>query len=134
MAERTKVALLGFNESVLNQVCEKINSSRPVQVSCFTDLKDFLAFCTDNKPDIAGISVAYPHKSILKFPKLFKTSYGIPVISFCESLDGTSRKMLAASQSDYKISAVVNAHNLWMKIINYQRVTDVEQSSSPLCP
>ena len=127
MEEKTKVALIGMNSELLSTLAEKINSSRPVELVYFTDLKDFLENSIDNKPDIIGVSVNFPHKSITRFPKLFRMALNTKVLTFGENQDNKSRKLLNSIQSDYKIQGKLNAHNLWMKILNILKDKEKER-------
>ena len=127
MEEKTKVALIGMNSELLSTLAEKINSSRPVELVYFTDLKDFLENSIDNKPDIIGVSVNFPHKSITRFPKLFRMALNTKVLTFGENQDNKSRKLLNSIQSDYKIQGKLNAHNLWMKILNILKEQEKER-------
>jgi hypothetical protein len=124
--DKTRVILLGRDPKLLANVTDRVNKTRPAEVQYFTDLKDFLETCMDEQPDLIGVSVSYPHKSISKFPKFFNTALNTPVVIYGENQDLKTRKLLSASQADLKIQGVITAHNLWMKILNLQKIIDEE--------
>ena len=127
--EKINVALLGLDTSLLSKVTKRINDSRPVRVRFFTDLKEFLEGCLQDYPDIVGISVCFPHKNITQFPKIVKHALNIPVIAFGENQQTRTRKDLSSSNADYKITGVLTAHNLWMKLLNFQKQQEEDASS-----
>ncbi len=121
-----KVILLGFDGTLLKNVTDRVNDQRPVEVSYCTDLKEFLAICVEQQPDLVGVSVSYPHQRAAKFPKIFKMALNTPVLTFGENQDFKTRKALSTSVADLKIQGVITAHNLWMKIVNFQRMKEEE--------
>ncbi len=121
-----KVILLGFDGTLLKNVTDRVNEQRPVEVSFCTDLKEFLAICVEQQPDLVGVSVSYPHQRAAKFPKIFKMALNTPVLTFGENQDFKTRKALSTSVADLKIQGVITAHNLWMKIVNFQRMKEEE--------
>ena len=121
MENRLKLYILGHNRSLLNEVLAKINSTRPVDAVLFTDLKEYLATAMSSPPDLFAISVDFPHPKTTKFPKVLKMAMNIPVLVFGETNEAKTRKAASLCQADYKISGKINAHNLWMKILNFQR-------------
>ena len=127
--EKVKVAILGNDSNLLKNVVERINKSRPAEVVYFLSLKDFLEHCLENLPDFIGVSVSYPHKSAARFPKVFKMALNVPVLVFGENQDTKTRKLLSSAQGDLKISGVITAHNLWMKIVNFKKMQ--EQGNRP---
>lgn len=124
---KTKVILLGYDDKLLKNVSDRVNETRPAEVIYFTDLKDFLEASIDQNPDMIGVSVGFPHKGTQRFPKLFKMVLNKPVLTFGENQDARTRKALSSSQSDLKIQGVITAHNLWMKILNYKKMKEVEE-------
>lgn len=130
MEEKLKVGILGTDYQKLKVIVDKVNATRPVEVSHFSNLKEFLMFCIQTKPELVGISVNFPHKSVMQFPKVFKMALGACVIVFGEKQDAKGRKLLAGAQADFKISGMITAHNLWMKIIGYQKMKEEDQAAS----
>ncbi len=126
MDDIVKVHILGFDEKLLKNVSERVNESRPAKVTYFTDLKDFLEKSIEDKPDLVGLSVGFPHKSVAQFPKIFRMALNVPVLAFGENQDLRTRKALSGTKSDLKISGVITAHNLWMKIINLRKIQEDE--------
>ncbi len=123
---KLKVILIGFNQNLLKSIADRVNSQRPVEVQYCTDLKDFLAICLDQQPDLIGVSVSYPHQQITRFPKIFKMALNIPVLTFGEAQDAKTRKALSSTTGDLQIQGVITAHNLWMKIVNFQKMQEEE--------
>ena len=125
-----KVILLAFDGALLKNVVERVNSQRPVEVYYYTELKDFLDACIEQQPDLVGVSVSYPHARVAKFPRIFKMALNLPILTFGENQEVKTRKALSASTGDLKIQGVITAHNLWMKIVNFQKIQEQEEEKA----
>lgn len=116
MGEQVRLAVLAYNHKLINGVCKKLCSTRPVEAKTFIELKDFLASLVDDPPDIVALSLNYPHKNIQQFPRLLKMSMNVPVIVFIESLTAKHQRMLQISPNEHKVKGVVTTQGLWEKI------------------
>jgi hypothetical protein len=126
---KLKVFLLGFDPNLLNSVSQRVNKQRPVEVRTFTDLNEFLAESTEHSPELVGVSVSFPHQKVSQFPSIFKAALSVPVILFGENQSFKTTRALSSLNADFKIQGVLTAHNLWMKIVNYQKMKEEELSS-----
>ncbi len=52
------------------------------------------------------------------------------MIVFGEKQDLKTRKALAAVTADFKINGILTAHNLWTKIVNFQKMGDEQETGS----
>ena len=127
MEEKFKVILLGLDQEKLEKLCIKINESKPIEVMLHTELQTFLQICIEQRPDMIGISLSYPHSSITRFPKVFKMALGVPIIIFGEDDKVATRKLLSETNSDFRINGKINPTNLWTKIVNYQKEQELEK-------
>ncbi len=127
MEEVVKVALLGSDFNYIQKVSDKVNNDRPAEVHPFSDLNDFLKFCMSEKPQVVGISVAFPHKSANNFPKIFKMAMNVPSFSFYEKYNFQTDKLLSSSSAEHKIRSPLTAHNLWVRITNILKEDEKKQ-------
>lgn len=114
--QRIKVHVLAVEPKKMNLVQERVCQTRPVDMSCFYDIKEFFSASKENPPDILAISINFQHSSVAQFPQIFESAIGCPVIVFSEIDNSKSRTVLSACEAQYKITSTLTAHNLWMKI------------------
>ena len=119
--EKIRVFVLGSDLKLLSNVVSRINKTRPAELLLYTNLKSFLGDCMKENPDVICLSVNYPHPNIVRFPKIFSMTLNIPVIIFGEDHNSKTRQLINTAGAQMRISGVITAHNLWMKLIALQK-------------
>jgi len=114
--QKIKVHVLAVDSAKMNSIQERVCKMRPVEMTCFFDMKDFFAVSKERKPDVVALSMNYPHSGVAQFPQFFESTVRCPVIVFLEEDNPKGRTVLSVCDTQYKISSMVTAHNLWMKI------------------